>query len=696
MSPFRSARFLALLLACTATALASAQESVRSDGDSASAQTIEPLVVTGRFDDLIGIAGSASEGRVGAAELRLRPITREGELLETVPGLIVTQHSGDGKANQYFIRGFNLDHGTDFQTRIEGMPVNMPSHAHGQGYTDLSVLVPELVDFLDYKLGVYHTELGDFGSAGGAEFHLVRELDRPFATFTGGEHGLARLAAGASTALGGGALLAGGEAKTYDGPWVLAQELRKFSGVARYSWERSASQFSVLAMGYGNRWNASDQIPLRAVRAGLISRFGHIDGTDGGDTQRWSLSGAWRRAGASSVQDVQVFGIYSDLSLFSNFEYFLGDPLRGDQFNQQEQRIVLGANAGHLQAVSALGISHLVKAGMQSRADFLRPVGLYRTAGRSRLGTIREDKVTQLGGGVYVEAESRWRPWFRSVVGLRGDGYASDVDANIAENSGQRTAGIVSPKGALVFTPDPRLELYLSGGLSFHSNDARGTTITADPETGEPAQPVDPLVRSRGAELGVRANPLAGWRSTVTLWALRLDSELLFVGDAGITEPSAASRRRGVTLANFYRPLPELALDLDISLARARFSGVVPGEDRIPGALERVVAAGATWGSVGAGPFGALRMRHFGSYPLLEDNGVRATAATLFNADAGWQLGSGIRLQLSLLNLFDAKASDIQYYYTSRLPGEPADGVVDVHFHPAEPRQVRASIGWGL
>jgi hypothetical protein len=270
------------------------------------------------------------------------------------------------------------------------------------------------------------------------------------------------------------------------------------------------------------------------------------------------------------------------------------------------------------------------------------------------------------------------------------------VDANLARNSGHRSAAIVSPKASLIVTPNPRLELYLSGGLSFHSNDARGTTITVNPETGEPADQVDPLVRSRGAEIGVRTTPLPGLRSTLTLWGLNLDSELLFVGDAGITEPSAASRRRGITLANFFRPIPELAFDFDVSFARARFSGVAAGEDRIPGALENVVTAGATWGSIGSGPFGALRMRHFGSYPLIEDNSVRATATTLFNADAGWLLGSGIRLQLSVLNLLNARESDIQYYYASRLPGEPAAGVADIHFHPAEPRQVRASIGWGI
>ncbi len=670
--------------------------SIYGQGDTTRAQTLDTITVTGRLDDLIGIAATASEGRVGSADLHLRPISREAELLETVPGLIATQHSGDGKANQYFIRGFNLDHGTDFQTRLEGMPINMPSHAHGQGYTDLNFLIPELVDYLDYRLGVYHTELGDFSSAGGAEFHLLRRLNRPFAVAAAGEDGLARLAVGASAKAGNGDLLIGGEAKGYDGPWDVAQDIRKFSGLARYTWDRGASQFSVLGMAYHNRWNASDQIPLRAIQAGLISRFGQIDGTDGGETQRYSLSGSWRHVGTSSVQEVQLFSIYSDLSLFSNFEYFLRDPSRGDQFNQREQRVVIGGNIKHTQEAEVFGRSHLVKVGAQTRADFLTPVGLYRTEARQRTGTVRQDDVTEWGSGLFAEAESRWTPWLRSIVGVRGDLYFFDVNANIAQNSGQRTAGIVSPKASLVFTPSGSAELYLSGGLSFHSNDARGTTIRVDPETGEPAKRVDPLVRSRGAEVGVRMTLVTGLRSTLSLWALGLDSELLFVGDAGITEPSAASKRMGFTWANFYRPIPELAVDLDISLARARFSSAPSSEDRIPGALENVIAAGATWSSRQQGPFGALRLRHFGSYPLIEDNSVRAKGTTLFNADAGWLFPAGVRLQVSLLNLLNARDFEIQYYYASRLQGEPAEGVNDVHFHPVEPRQVRISLGWGL
>lgn len=683
---------LALAVALVPAALRAQADSSRSvQRDTTRPRALQSIRVLGRVDDLTGIASTASQGHIGAADLRRRPLMREGELLESVPGLIVTQHSGDGKANQYFIRGFNLDHGTDFQTSLEGMPLNMPSHAHGQGYTDLNFLIPEFVDFIDYRLGVSHTEVGDFGSAGSAAFSLVRRLERPFSSAVAGENGLARLVLGTSTRIGSGDLLAGGEVKSYDGPWALDQAIRKVSGLARYSRDRGASRFSVLGMAYRNRWNATDQIPQRAVSSGQVGRFGHIDGSDGGRTQRYSLSGTWETTGPAGQQRADLFAIYSDLSLFSNFTYFLDDE-RGDQFNQRERRFVYGGSYKRTWPVRALGAWHALTGGLQSRTDRISPVGLHRTAGRARLGTVREDAVTESGNGLFVEAESRWRPWFRTTIGARGDAYWFDVTSDRQVNSGRRSAGLVSPKASLVFTPSSAAEVYLSGGLGFHSNDARGTTITVDPVSGDPAQRVDPLVRSRGGEIGVRTNA-GSWRSTLAVWALELESELLFIGDGGSTEPSDESRRHGITWTNFYRPIPQLSLDTDLSVARARFDGTPDGADHVPGALERVISSGVTWDSP-RGPFGAVRLRHFGSYPLIEDNSVRATATTLLSATAGF-LFNEVRIELSILNLLDRQASDVQYYYASRLPGEGAGGVNDIHFHPVEPRQVRLALQWG-
>lgn len=686
--------FLLPLLLLPATAGLRAQAPAPGQLPSDSVPVLRPITVTGRADNLIGRARTASEGYVGAADLKSRPLLREGELLEAVPGVIVTQHSGDGKANQYFLRGFNLDHGTDFQTRVEGMPVNMPSHAHGQGYTDLNFMIPELVEHLDYRLGIAHAELGDFGSAGGADFTIARRLARPSGTATGGAFGMARAVAAGSARWGPGDLLVGAEVKRYDGPWQLGQDLRKLSGLGRYSWEGGGSAFSVLGMAYRSRWRATDQVPLRAVRDGRLSRFGQVDGSDGGASQRYSVSASWRHTGATATRDVQLFGIYSDLDLYSNFGYFLDDPVRGDQFNQRERRVVLGLNARHRQPLEVLRRMHLASAGVQLRGDLVDDIGLHHTQARRRIGTVREDDVRQWSAGLHAELESRWSPGFRTIIAARGDAYHFRVASDRPENSGTRTAGLISPRATVVLTPRPDLELYLGAGLGFHSNDARGVTITVDPVTGGPAERVDPLVRSRAAELGVRMHPVAGWRSTVALWALSLESELLFVGDGGATEAVSASRRAGLTIANYYRPTRQLALDLDLSLSRARFSEVAAAQDRVPGAIERVVTAGVTWHPVRSGPFGALRLRHFGSYPLLEDNQVRARPSTLVNAEIGIVV-SGLRIRGAVMNLLNARARDIQYYYASRLPGEATGGVEDIHFHPSEPRQLRVTVSWG-
>lgn len=683
--------FLTIGLLAAALPL-SAQEQPRTD-TLPDLYLLRGVVVEGRIDDLTQVAASASQGRVGAADLRLRPLSREAELLETVPGLIMTQHSGDGKSNQMFVRGFNLDHGTDFLTRVEGMPVNIATHAHGQGYTDLNFLVPELVDYVEYQLGNYYAEVGDFGSAGSAQFRLRRALARPIFSSGFGENGFARVVAAGSTRIGPGDLLAGGEFKGYDGPWDRPQDLSKKSGMLRYSWASGNHAFSLLGLGYDNRWNSSDQIPQRLVDQGRISRFGQVDSTLTGASSRYSLSGHWARSGDHSQQRVEMYRIQYDLDLYGNFTYFLGDEENGDQVLQRDRdRVILGMNAMHVQPFQWMDRSHTLTAGAQTRFD-QADVGLFATRRRQIVDAIREDVVDQWGTGIYLQAESRWSPTFRSIVGVRGDHYRVKVESDLAANTGDASASIVSPKLSLIFGPWSGTEVYASAGRGFHSNDARGATSRVTPD-GDPVDPVPPLVPSLGAELGFRTTPKPGWRSTLALWTVQLDSELLFVGDDGSTEPSDGSRRVGVTWANFYRVTPRLTTDLDISFTRARFLDVDPGEDRIPGSLSNVVAAGVSWEPEERGLFGALRLRHLGGYAMIEDNSVKADPASLVNLNAGYRLGA-LRVSLNVLNLLDSKAADIQYFYESLLPGENSP-VEDVHFHPAEPRQLRLMLSWGL
>jgi hypothetical protein len=657
---------------------------------------LEPLSVVGRLDDLTGVAGSASVGYVGYRDLSARPLLRAGELLETVPGMILTQHSGGGKSNQMFVRGFNLDHGTDFSTRLEQIPINFPTHAHGHGYTDLNMLIPELVDHVQYSLGNYYADIGDFSAAGGADINLRRSLGRPLFSVEAGANAHRRVVAGASAAMGArGSVLAGGELRGYDGPWDVPEDLRKMSGMLRYTYQGESSDFSLLALGYDSRWNASDQIPSRAVDGGAIGRFGQIDPTLGGETARYILSGRWTRSTDRSNQRVMVYGQRYDLDLFSNFTYQLDDPAAGDQIRQEDDaRMTFGADVAHLQALDFAGREHRVTVGAQARIDWA-DVTLSRTSARTVVSTVRQDDITQWSGGVYAELTSPWSDVFRTTIGLRNDYYAFDVTSDLPANTGTADDAIVSPKLSLAFGPWSGTELYLSGGLGFHSNDARGTVTTFDPASGDPAEPVDPLVRSTGAEAGVRTSALPGLRSTLAIWTVELDSELLFVGDAGTTEASDGSRRVGVTLANFYRAESGLTADLDVSFTRARTLGVPEDQARIPGALENVIAAGIGYVPEGDGPLGALRLRRFGSYPLVEDDSERARASSLLNLNLGYRLG-GARLDAAVLNLLDEEHSDIQYFYTSRLAGEPAGGVDDLHFHPAEPRQLRVSLSWGL
>jgi hypothetical protein len=663
-----------------------------TDRDSLRTYFLRPILVQGRIDDLVGRATSASQGHVGQEDIAERPLSREGEVLETVPGVIVTQHSGEGKANQYFLRGFNLDHGTDFRTEIDGMPVNMPTHAHGQGYTDLNFLIPEVVSDLEFQKGVYYADIGDFGSAGGARIRLAREFPKSFFKVESGENGFGRVLGAGSQPFGAGTLLVAAEVKAYDGVWNLPQNLAKRSGLARYTWKRNMQEFSILAMGYDNTWHSSDQIPRRAIENGTLDVHGQVDSTLGGASSRYSLSGSWRRTQPTNYQRADLYAISYDLDLFSNFTYFLDDPVNGDQFEQVDKRFVLGGSFEHNQSSTLFGREHRWSAGLQTRTDIIREVGLHHTRARRRISTVRDDDVVESTAGVYLQARSTWREKLRTVLGVRGDLFYLDVNGLIDQNSGTKTDGQVSPKATIVVGPWARSELYANAGLGFHSNDARGTTIRVDPETGQPVERVDPLVTSRGAEVGVRVTPTDAMRSTVSLWLLDLDSELLFVGDAGTTEPSDKTRRFGVEFANFWRPRPWLSVDADFSLSHARLENVAAGQNRIPGALENVLSAGVTverWSDW----FGTVRVRHFGQYPLIEDNSVRAAGTTLVDASLGRSF-SRMRLTVNVLNLGDSSDNDIQYFYPSRLEGEPAAGIEDVHLHPVEPRQFRGSVTW--
>lgn len=648
---------------------------------------LTPMVITGRADDLLGIAGSASEGRVGQVQLGTRPFLRAGEVLEVIPGVIVTQHSGSGKANQYFLRGFNLDHGTDFSVRVDGVPINFPTHGHGQGYLDLNFLIPELVDYITFRKGPYYAEVGDFSSAGTADMHLVKTLPEGFVKVGVGLDDFYQLTAANSSTLGAGQLLYAFAGQYYNGPWDLSEDTRKFNGLVKYTLEKGGTGFSLTATGYHNEWDATDQIPLRAVSQGIISRLGALDTSDGGRTTRFSLAGNWWHTGENSKTNINAYMVYYRLNLFSNFTFFLDDPVNGDQFEQVDRREVFGGSASHQWFTTWLGKSMDHTLGMQVRYDRIPTVALHKTRERRRLSTVREDNVNETSLAWYYQNQTQWLDKVRTTVGLRSDVFFFDVDSKLVANSGDKVDAIFSPKFTLTLGPWASTELYVNGGFSFHSNDARGTTITVEPVTGEPAARVDPLVRTKGAEVGVRSTWVPGLNSTLAFWYLELDSELLFVGDAGTTEASRPSRRYGVEWANFYKLTSWLTLEADFSFSKAEFTDDDAAGDAIPGAIETAIAAGATV-DFPLGMFGSLRLRHFGERPLIEDDSVRSDATTLVNLQVGYKY-KRFTAQLDVLNLLDSKDHDIDYFYASRLRGEPDEGIDDLHFHPVEPLTLR-------
>ena len=641
---------------------------------------------------LTGTASAASQGSVGYLELDARPFLRRGELLEVIPGVVITQHSGGGKANQYFLRGFNLDHGTDFSLSVDGLPINMRSHAHGQGYADLNFIIPEFVQSVDYTKGPFAADVGDFSAAGAARFNLFKTLPQPFTTVELGENRYARFVAGTTVRGSPQAVTTlGFEATHDDGPWTLRENLRRFSAVARQTWTASNDrEFSLTALGYRAQWDSTDQVPLRALSAGKIGRYGNIDPTDGGETERASLSFDGTLRNTDSVTRLNAYALFYRLNLFSNFTYFLDDPVDGDQFNQHDRRGVFGLNADRTSQVDWLGRKTTTIVGVQARDDLIGELGLRQSAQRDRRGIIRDDNVHEASIGAFVSANTYWSERLRTDLGLRGDAYYFDVTSDTARNSGRRTAVLVSPKFSVAFTIAPKTELYLNAGLGFHSNDARGTTIRVDPaDRVTPVDRVDPLVRSRGYETGLRTSFLPGLVSTVSLWSLDLASELVFVGDAGGTETSGSTRRYGVEFANFYRPTSWVAFDADVSFSHARYRDAAP-DDRIANSIATVITAGVVVGHT-EGAFAGVRLRYFGAQPLIEDNSVKAPASSTVNARFGWK-NRRWEFALNLLNALNRKNDDIAYFYTSRLQGEPAAGVADLHVHPAEPRIVRISV----
>ena len=690
---------VAALLALSQAARAQAASDTRGT-QIAAADVVQQVQVSAHYDNAVGTSDAASQGVVRGDRLTDLPLLRPGEVLETVPGLVVTQHSGDGKANQYFLRGYNLDHGTDFATFVDGVPVNMPTNAHGQGYTDINFLIPELVDRIDYRKGPYFAQDGDFASAGSAHIAYVDHLDHGLLSLTAGSDAYRRLLlAGSPTLLGANAaggprLLGAIELSGDDGPWDTPEKMRKVNGVLRLSAGDHDRGWSLDMLGTRSHWTSTDQVPLSLIETGQLGRYGAVDPTDGGRSARAVLSGEWHAHDERGYTRASAFVAHNELTLWSNFTYFEERPDTGDQFKQQESRNFFGGQVARGWQHTLFGRDSTTEAGLQLRHDHI-DVGLYDSQARVVFQTVSNDHVDETATGAYVQNTTAWTPWLRSLLGLRADDLRLRVDAlQTPADSGRRTGDRLSPKFSLILGPWARTEFFVNAGRGFHSNDARGTVVKVDPTTGDAASAVPALVPSKGAEIGLRSEIVPGLQTSLALWRLDSDSELTYSADSGSTEANGASRRHGVEWNNHLVLNRWLLVDADLAWTRARYADANANGDignHIPNAVGRVGSFGVTLHQLGPWSAGLIT-RYIGAYPLSQDGALTTPSSWVTNLQVRRELAPRVAVTLDVLNLFDRRFYDIAYEQDYRAtPTSPVvpDGVT---VHPGEPREVRVTL----
>ncbi len=697
---------------------------------------LEPITVTAERLGLLGTASTASEGLVTDQELQLTPLYRPGQLLETVPGLIVTLHSGEGKANQYLMRGYNLDHGTDLETYLDGMPVNQPTHAHGQGYTDLNFMMPELADALAYTKGPYYANVGDFGAVGSVRIGY-RDTIADQAAATIGTLGFQRVFTAGSESFGEGRLLAAAEVQHYDGAFITPDDARKENVVLRYSEGDAYNGYSVTGMGYHQLWTNTTDIPIRAIAEDLVpDRFGTLNASDGGRAWRSSLSFNDRATLGDGQFSASAFLIDNQLHLWNDFTHYLVDPVHGDQEEQFENRHTLGGAANYTLPAALGAIQNAISCGVLTRYDALR-VGRLPSEDQVPLPVqsappsfSNDDQVYLLAGAAYCQAVTRWTSTLRSVLGLRDDyqrGTDSDHLAQWHETAGYTNGGtaaqsLFQPKGSLIYEPTETLEVYLSAGKGFHSADLRGVNQDRSVDLGLPHTPL--LAVQDGQEVGMRAQVQRNLAVTLALYNLWQQSETIIDPDVGQDIAGPPSRRYGYEINVTYQIRRWLEFYGSFSGNHTRFTH--PFDDGTGHLGTYITDAPVATGSLtlyvtDLGPWsGALEYRYLGNYPLSSGPCVNAAAVKDFpgvatscanaptalgqvngegfgelNLDVHYAFAPGWSASAGIYNLLNTHAAAAEFWYVDRLQNEIGsypDGRADVHEHPLEPIMARFTI----
>ncbi|MGQ0813003.1 MAG: TonB-dependent receptor [Gemmatimonadota bacterium] len=632
-----------------------------------SALLLDSLIATGERS-----YSAASSATVRALDIRLRPHASSQELLQLAPGVVIAQQGGGGKAEQIFMRGLDADHGTDVAISVDGVPVNVVSHAHGQGYADLHFLMPELVERIDVRKGPFDARDGDFATAGAIDFKTVDSITAPASSIRAGSFGTWNLwtavplhkSERASSYIAAGAHRSRG---FFDAP----QNHSRYNAFGKWTWSHAAASYALTTSYYAADWRMSGQIPERAVRAGMIGRFGSIDPSEGGATRRAEVRALAAGTTSTGSWSAHAYAIRSDFNLFSNFTFLARDSVNGDGIEQQDSRYTTGVALENALLHRIGNSDGIIKAGIGGRFDAAK-VGLFHQHQRARLGAVSDEQIRQAHAYAWLQEEAQLSRNARIKAGVRTDAFRFETSV------GARTIAIVNPKLSFAYDVGDRTSLFASLGTGFHSNDARDAAAAAGSEAVVP--------RARSAEAGMR-HTRARATFAAAAWLLDLGSELVYVGDEGVTEPSGRTRRLGVDAEARIQLLRWLWADVDVNLARGRF--LEQPALVIPLAPSFTSAGGLTVRD--AGPVsGGMRYRLIGDRAADEERRITANGHTQLQAFAAWTYGR-TRLQLAVDNLLDSRWNEAQFATTSRLAGERMP-VTELHFTPGTPRAIQLDL----
>ena len=668
---------------------------------------------------------TASSSTIRSFDLITRPVQSAQDLLNLTPGLVTAQHAGGGKAEQIFLRGFDADHGTDVAIAVDGMPVNMVSHGHGQGYADLHFLIPETVEKIEVAKGPYDAQYGNLATAGAISFKTKDHLEHNLVHLEGGRFNTGKLTALYQIPLSNtthqGAYF-GGQFYNSDGPVESPQGFRRFNLFGKFHTHISEeAKLAVSASGFSSAWDASGQIPIRAIDNGVINRFGSIDDLEGGTTGRQNVNIAYTAKRGNEAFQIQGYASRYNFKLYSNFTFFLEDPIDGDMIEQTDNRRLVGLNSSYrFTRDMGAGLSTTTLGG-SFRADDAH-VALWKSPNRIRQESRVDADVTERNLSLWINEELLFTSWLRLQLGLRGDYFTFSVEdhlegdaSDLPRASGYEQQSILSPKASLVVSPAANLDLFANFGSGFHSNDARAIVqgrrvadlirvyqrdgLTEDEINAElltrnfdPIQAsIGTLPRAIGSEFGFRFRPTNRVFISAAAWLLDLENEFVYVGDGGFTELSGRSRRYGLDLEARLSLTPWLSADTDINLSRGFFRDEPEDANRIALA-PRVTSTGGITAIHPGGFEGSLRYIHIGDRPANEANTITAEGYTLVNLFAAYPIGR-VRLSMTLENVFGIQWNEAQFDTESRLRNE-ADSVAELHFTPGNPRSLRIGMSY--